>query len=225
MNMTCTLLCSAGVCLEYGGKTLLIDVLNGAWPPYREITETDTARVLSGEGIFSDVCGLLYTHLHPDHYSESRTKAFLKLHPGVKTFLPQEDGPEKLVFEAGPFHVECISFAHTPIPYDLVKHYVMLISAGEKSVYLTADAAPDCERHRRILDGRRANAGFWNGQYLSYPETRALMAQCAGQNYIYHLPDEPGNGIRRKCQRNFERFPQELLTVTPLYAYPSVIRI
>ena len=31
MNMTCTLLCSAGVCLEYGGKMLLIDVLNGAW--------------------------------------------------------------------------------------------------------------------------------------------------------------------------------------------------
>jgi hypothetical protein len=225
MSMECTLLCSAGLSLRYNGQTLLIDALNGAWAPYREIAEADASDILEGKNGYEHVCGLLFTHLHPDHYSESRTAEFTRRHPGVKTFLPREDDPEKISFDAGPFHVECTAFVHTPIPYNLVRHYVLLISAGETSVYVTADAAPDCGRHRRILDGRQADAGFWNGQYLSYPETRALMAQCARKNYIYHLPDDPRNGVRRKCERNFERFPQELSTAAPLYSYPSFLTI
>ena len=89
------------------------------------------------------------------------------------------------------------------------------------------DAAPDAEAHRRILNGRTADAAFWNSQYLSYPETRALLRGCAGVSYIYHMPvdDADVSGIRRKCERNMQRFGAELPNVRVLTHYPSILDI
>jgi len=225
MELYCTLLCSAGLYLQYDGAGLLVDALNGPWAPYKQLPDETAARILAGENGFAGARGAVFTHRHPDHCRESLAEAFLRAHPGAQCFLPDERTPESLTLEIGPFTVECRSFVHTPIPYALVPHYVLYVTAGEKSVYITADAAPDCARHRAILAGRRADAAFWNGQYLSYPETRQLMAEAARQNYIYHLPEDPHNGVRRKCERNFARCAGELTTVSALTDYPTSLKI
>lgn len=91
--------------------------------------------------------------------------------------------------QLGPFAVECSRFPHIPVPgLEEIAHAVYWISAAGKSVYVTADAQIDTTCHRAILRGRRADAAFWNGQYLSHPETRELLLEAAEKNFIYHIP-------------------------------------
>lgn len=183
--------------------------------------------MLAGEPPYDAVCGVLFTHAHPDHYSASRAEQ-LRAACGVQVFLPQPDTPERLTMQLGPFTVECSRFPHIPVPgLEDIAHAVYWISAAGKSVYVTADAQIDTERHRAILHGRRADAAFWNGQYLSHPETRELLLEAAEKNYVYHIPvdEKDACGIRRKCERNMARFGAALPTVSLLEQYPSVLEV
>jgi len=223
--MNVTLLCSTGLYLEQDGAGLLVDALNAEWPPFYRLPEAVAQRVIRGEPPYGGVCALVYTHLHPDHYDAGRTRAFLQNHSGCAALLPKDGDPDAQTLRAGPFTVECHRFVHTPIPYPAIRHNVLFVTAGKTSVYITADAAPDCGRHREILAGRRADAAFWNAQYLSYPETRALLSDAAERSFIYHLPADPHNGVCRKCERSFQRYGAELRNAEPLRAYPATLTI
>ena len=165
------------------------------------------------------------------HYREGRLKAQvstrqLQAASGAPVFVPQPQTPPQLALQFGPFCVEYHQFAHTPVPgWDAITHGVYFISAAGVSVYVTADARIDAVQHRAILRGRRADAAFWNGQILSYPETRALLPEAAKKNYVYHIPvdEKDACGVRRKCERNMARFGAELPKVSLLEAYPSQI--
>lgn len=222
--MRAELLCSCGLLLEHQGSRILIDAPNGSLPPFYEFPDTEMQRLLDGTGIYSGLCGVFFTHLHPDHYDERRVNALLGKNAGLTAFLPDWSMPEAVSLTAGPFEIECSRFPHMPAPkFPSVAQYVLLVTAGSQSVYVTADAVPDAARHRLILNGRIPDAAFWNSQALSYPEMRVLLRESVRENYVYHMPAGPDDpsGIRRKCARNFERYGAELSNVTPLLEYPS----
>lgn len=221
--MRITLVSSCGLILEQDGQTLLIDALNKQFRCYYGLPPEVFAKMLAGEPPYDAVCGVLFTHAHPDHYSASRAEQ-LRAACGAPVFLPQPNTPERLMMQLGPFTVECSRFPHIPVPgMAEAPHAVYWISAAGKSIYVTADAQIDTERHRAILHGRRADAAFWNGQYLSHPETRELLLEAAVKNYIYHIPVDEKDvcGIRRKCERSMARFGAELPDVSLLEQYPS----
>lgn len=222
--MRAELLCSCGLLLEHAGSRLLIDAPNGSFPPFYCLPDSAMQALLSGSGQFPGFCGLVFTHLHPDHYDAARVEALQRACGPLPAFLPDRTTPETAVMTAGPFTVECHRFPHIPAPkIPDVAHYVLLVTAGDTCVYITADAALDVPRHLAILNGRIPDAAFWNSQYLSYSETRTLLREHVRKNYVYHMPAGPDDpsGIRRKCARNFERFGAELPNVTPLLDYPS----
>lgn len=103
---------------------------------------------------------------------------------------------------------------------------ILDLCAG-KSVYVTADAQIDTTRHRAILRGRRADAAFWNGQYLSHPGNAGTAAGSGGKKFLYHIPvdEKDACGIRRKCERNMARFGADLPGVSLLEQYPSVLEV
>ena len=92
---------------------------------------------------------------------------------------------------------------------------------------MTADANLEPQMHRNFLNGRRADAAFWNSMYLSKPETRQILQQSAAQNYIYHMPKTrpDANGLWRKCENNFKRYGNELGHVTVIDHYPMDIEL
>ena len=185
--MRITLVSSCGLVLEQDGSALLIDALNKQFRCYYGLPPEVFAKMLAGEPPYDAVCGVLFTHAHPDHYSASRAEQ-LRAACGAPVFLLQPNTPERLMMQLGPFTVECSRFPHIPVPgMAEAPHAVYWISAAGKSIYVTADAQIDTERHRAILHGRRADAAFWNGQYLSHPETRELLLEAAVKNYIYHI--------------------------------------
>ena len=219
------LLCSTGLAFFYGGSTLLVDVLNGKYGSFYQIPAATADAVVLGQPPYDHVVGLLYSHLHPDHYDQQRNTEFLRNHPGVPTFFPTAETADAGVLHLGPFTVRYGYLEHTPCDYTWAKHYVFLITAGAVTVYLTTDARLVPEEHLAFLNGCRADSAFFNAMYLSHPETRQLMAQSARQSYIYHMPkpELDHSGICRKAALNFRRYPQELRTVTLLEQYPSML--
>lgn len=223
--MKVTLLSNCGLALEQAGAVLLIDALNKQYRCYYGLPAQTFADMLAGAPPFDGLCGILYTHDHPDHYNAGRTEQ-LHAASGAPVFVPRADTPPQLSMQCGSFRVEFYRFAHIPVPgLAPVDHGVYLISAAGKSVYVTADAQIDEARHREILNGRKADAAFWNGQPLSYPQMRAFFPEAAEKNYVYHIPvdERDACGIRRKCERNLSRYGTELAGVCLLEQYPSEI--
>lgn len=226
--MNIMLICSCGLLLDQEGQKLLIDGLTQKLPPFYRQPEAEIQKAIRGKGAYQGLCGLAFTHLHPDHYDEDLVRTLLE-HQRIPVYRPDWAAPDHHRVKMGPFTIESYRFEHTPVPaqYEDVVHEVLLVSAGSKTVYVSADAQADGDKHRAILQGRTVDAAFWNSQQLSYPDMRAVMRDCARQNYIYHLPTERADviGYRRKCEKNFQRFPQELQNVTALTTYPSLVSL
>ena len=224
--MKITLVCSCGLLLESGKNKLLIDAPNGPQAPFYEIPDIDLQNLIAAQPPYDGALAFAFTHTHPDHFCRDKLRRVLEARPQTKVLLPDAVASDAGKVRLGDFTVEFHRFAHVPVPPNLLtEHFVLLVECGGERVYITADAAPDAERHREILAGRRCGAAFWNGLYLSYAQTRELMHEAAEKNYVYHVPVDPSDasGIRRKCERNMARFSQELTDVTVLSQYPAVL--
>lgn len=215
--MKITLVCNCGLLIEQNGQSVLVDAPNSDYFPFPFFSELEKAK--RAEPPYDGLKAVLFTHHHPDHYSEKAVKELAAARSDLLIAQPAEQ-----TLQVGCFSAEFHRIAHTPVSVN-ISHYVLLIRSGGQTVYITADAAPDVSRHREILNGTVADAAFWNGQYLSHPETRRLMLDSAKNNFIYHIPpdEKDVSGIRRKCLKNMERFGAELQTVRLLTEYPSEI--
>ncbi len=219
------LLCNCGLYLQYGSSAILVDALNQPFRSFQDIPDDTAGQLIRALPPYEQIDGIFYTHLHPDHYEETRNRTFLEHHPGIPHFFPRPETSEQGRIEAGAFTVEYRHLEHIPCDHAWVKHYVLLIFAGDVTVYLTADALPDPAAHREVLAGRRADHGFFNALWLSFPETRAFLQEGVGKSYIYHMPPLASDGICRKASRNLARFPGELHGVTVLDRYPYDIEL
>lgn len=223
--MTLTVLCNAGLALTCEGKTLLVDVPNCDLPPYYSLPEETWSQILALQEPYQGLCGLYFTHNHPDHCDMEKVQALKQRHPEIPVSVP-EDYEEKGTLHWGPFHIEYQSAPHTPLPFKEPPHRITWIHAGETQVYVAGDAVLDPDVHRAFLQNRVADIGIWNSMFLSRPETRILLKEAARETHIYHLPlpGTPDRGIWRKCSNNFQRHPEELSGIQVIDHYPAVIR-
>ena len=67
------------------------------------------------------------------------------------------------------------------------------------------------------------DAAFWNGEILLYKSERESLSRFAVRNFIYHIPAEEKDGLRRKLERLRARYPEECESVALLSAYPSEV--
>lgn len=215
--MEISFICNAGLMLRYADHTLTIDAPNSLCLPYYRLPDEEWKRICERENI----CGFFFTHDHPDHLDRTRLHQYLS-EIDLPCFCPDADVSEGKI-DIGPFTIEYHCFEHAPLPV-VPPHVVALISAGETSVYIAADSKLDVSMHRNVLKGRRVDAAIWNAMYLSRTETRMLMNEVSDKNFVYHMPLKPDtSGIWNKCERNFERYRDQLKNVTVIGAYPTNI--
>lgn len=222
--MKITLICNCGLVFSSGGELLLIDALTQELAPFYRAPESVRQEIVTGTGAYEKTCGLLFTHLHPDHYDKEATQAFAQYHLRAALYVPnrRELPPERLT--VGSFTVELHRVRHTQVAgYGKSTVDAMIISAEGKSVYVASDSAPEVSLHESVLHGRRMDAAFWNGEMLLYKPEREALCRFAAQNFIYHIPGDPQDGFRRKLERLRGRYPAELETVRLLGDYPSEI--
>lgn len=222
--MKITLICNCGLVFSSGGELLLIDALTQELAPFYRAPESVRQEIVTGTGAYEKTCGLLFTHLHPDHYDKEAAQAFAQYHLRAALYVPnrRELPPERLT--VGGFTVELHRVRHTQVAgYGKSTVDVMIVSAEGKRVYVSSDAAPEVSLHESVLHGRRMDAAFWNGEMLLYKPEREALCRFAAQNFIYHIPGDPQDGFRRKLDRLRGRYPAELETVRLLGDYPSEI--
>ena len=222
--MKITLICNCGLVFSSGETCLLIDALTQELAPFYRAPESVRQEIVTGTGAYEKTCGLLFTHLHPDHYDKEAAQAFAQYHLRAALYVPnrRELPPERLT--VGSFTVELHRVRHTQVAgYGKSTVDVMIVSAEGKRVYVSSDAAPEVSLHESVLHGRRMDAAFWNGEMLLYKPEREALCRFAAQNFIYHIPGDPQDGFRRKLDRLRGRYPAELETVRLLGDYPSEI--
>ena len=222
--MKITLICNCGLVFSSGGELLLIDALTQELAPFYRAPDSVRQEIVTGTGAYEKTCGLLFTHLHPDHYDKEAAQAFAQYHLRAALYVPnrRELPPERLT--VGSFTVELHRVRHTQVAgYGKSTVDAMIISAEGKSVYVASDSAPEVSLHESVLHGRRMDAAFWNGEMLLYKPEREALCRFAVQNFIYHIPGDPQDGFRRKLDRLRGRYPAELETVRLLGDYPSEI--
>lgn len=225
--MEIKLLCNAGLAITYEGKTLLVDIPNQAFSPFAALPPLQWQMIMNRTGEFGMVCGLFITHNHPDHCDMERVRAYRSRWNEVNVFVPDDSTPQMGTVVMGPFVISYRRMDHAPMDVPTPPHVVAWVRAGDKTVYIAADAKLDLEEHRRFLKGRVANGAFWNAMYLSRPETRLLLREAAQKNFVYHMPEvEPDSiGIWKKCRNNLSRYENELQGVTVLDCYPYIIEL
>ena len=224
--MKITLICNCGLAFRSQGKTLLIDALTQELAPYYRAPDEVRSAIIEDLGDYQHSCGLLFTHLHPDHFDKAAAEQFAAAHKAACIYIPnrRENAPELL--SIGPFTVELHRVRHTSVPgYGKSTVDVMIVTCEGKRVYIASDAAPEASLHAGVLGGRKMDAAFWNAEVLLYKPEREMLAQSAAQNYIYHLPPDAENGLRRKLERIIMRSPQEFSSVRLLGDYPSTVQI
>ena len=222
--MKITLICNCGLVFSSGETCLLIDALTQELAPFYRAPESVRQEIVTGTGAYEKTCGLLFTHLHPDHYDKEAAQAFAQYHLRAALYVPnrRELPPERL--SIGSFTVELHRVRHTQVAgYGKSTVDAMIISAEGKRVYVASDSAPEVSLHESVLHGRRMDAAFWNGEMLLYKPEREALCRFAAQNFIYHIPGDPQDGFRRKLERLRGRYPAELETVRLLGDYPSEI--
>lgn len=222
--MNITLLCNAGLALECHGEILLVDLPNHDLPPYYPLPEEMWDRIMIGERPYDRVCGLFFSHDHPDHMHKEKLAAFQAAHPDIPVFIPTFDKDEGII-EMGPFLIRWKLAPHAPLPWTLPPHVISWMEADGECLYLPADAALDVRIHDVFLNSRKADCAIWNAMYLSRPDTRELMHRAARRNYIYHMPAnlDDKTGIWRKCRSNLQRYPDELRDIVIMDRYPYEI--
>ena len=222
--MKITLICNCGLVFSSGETCLLIDALTQELAPFYRAPESVRQEIVTGTGEYRKTCGLLFTHLHPDHFDREAAQAFAQYHLRTALYVPnrRELPPERLT--VGSFTVELHRVRHTQVAgYGKSTVDAKIISAEGKRVYVSSDAAPEVSLHESVLHGRRMDAAFWNGEMLLYKPEREALCRFAAQNFIYHIPGDPQDGFRRKLDRLRGRYPAELETVRLLGDYPSEI--
>lgn len=219
--MKITFLCNAGLAIETDENVLLVDLPNDPVEPFYVLPEGIWRDICAGKAFCNKVCGFYFTHDHGDHLSKAR---LLEYPRQVPVFIPGENDKNGCI-HIGSFQIEYQSVPHAPIE-DPPAHVVSLIYAGGNRIYLAADATLDASAHDAFLRGRTADIGIWNPMYLSRPETRVLMKRAAVRNFIYHMPLKPDEyGLWKKCERNLERYAEELDGVTVIDRYPTELNI
>jgi len=216
-------LCNAGLAIEHNGKTLMVDLPNADIAPFYTLPDNVWEDICDHEVPYSNISGFFFTHEHADHMDEYRLQRYINAHPDTCVFVPDQTVSSGVV-EFDEFRVEYVRFDHAPLP-EVPPHVVAFISAGQKTIYVSADSDLNFERHKQLLLSRKVDVSIWTSMYLSRENTRKLF-ELSANNYINHMPLKPkGMEMWKKCERNMERYASELKNVVVIDRYPSEFTI
>lgn len=209
-----TFLANAGVLLQYNNVTLLIDgIQRSEGVPFSGLPLNIWETILERTPPFFKIDALLFTHLHPDHFSADMTEKYLRFYPNTKLLAPIEilDSEETrsiaLLSQNSVFFsnstddepyvlapdvtVRAILTKHLGKRYENTKHFCYLISMGEKNLLFTSDVDYISETLSQVRNIPIC-AEFINPLFFHAITTKTFFrGQLSAENIcIYHLPFE-----------------------------------
>lgn len=175
-------------------------------------------------GIFSGLNGLLFTHLHPDHFSNMKVMNYLIQNPltfvygpdliyNTKTPSAVTPEVEKLTFRH--FQIYSIHTIHEGEQFKNVTHRIFLIKAGNESFVIGGDAVLS-PREAGILSKLTnfpVTALFVNAYQLVSPDTHAFIRRLRPSRvFLYHrpFPKDDVNNMKGIVKNVLRYYPKDL---------------
>lgn len=192
-----TLSANAGICVEAGGKKVLVDLVHeDKQLGFSNVTDSLFQRILQ-EKAFSDGDCLCYTHCHGDHYSRGMTAEFFGRWPRMKLFLPEPEFENQILVSGSEFlweedglKLRFLRLPHEGAAGEKVSHYGLIITAGGVNILISGDCATASPDLARILENIRVDLAVLAFPWAALKKGREFLRQNLGGAHIllYHLP-------------------------------------
>ncbi len=215
-KMKVTFLVNTAVLLEYQGTKLLIDGIydqNGHC--FSNLSPAQWEKLKHGEGEFSCIDYLLFTHEHGDHFSPQRVIEYLTFQTPKAIFMPmygskslqqlsrsiaekkipcallQESICRKTIFKPEKdICIQAFQTRHLDKKYWNVPHFCYLMGFGKKNLLFTSDVDFSYESFSQC-EGVSIDAVFVNPLMSCSKEGRKLLDHGvlqAKKEVVYHIP-------------------------------------
>ena len=212
---------NAGAVLYLGGLVIWADVLNEENPDgYEVLSEAHFERLLTDPAFRPDL--LLFTHRHPDHFSQKRIERTLEVFPEVRVFIGGDSKDTPSTFEAGTLRISIIPLPHEGKAYEDVENDAFLLEAPEGTVLLAGDCPVACPElleamkkwssRRPSGPDRKLDLALLNFPWLSLGKGRkALFSMDPGRVLFFHLPAPENDtfGYRHQAERMLSEYRKD----------------
>ena len=175
MKVSVTLSANAGVAIHVGGYRIWVDALHTQKQlGFSAVDESLQNKMLQCDA-FAKPDAILYTHCHPDHFSESLTLAAKRIWPHAMVLLPEQYfvdqiliSGEDFVHRMGDLTLQFVRLPHDAEQYKDYVHYGILITVGEKNILIPGDCKTAATELSKVISGHEIHLSLLNLLFLSY---------------------------------------------------------
>ncbi len=181
--MRITLTANAGVIVELGGKRIWVDALHDRkTPPFSTVSPEIWGKLQD----FPAPDYILFTHCHPDHYSEKMTRIAKNRWTEAKIMAPEGIFASPLTVTDGDMEIRYLPLPHEGEQYQNVCHFGILLTAGGKKVLHPGDCAVGAE----ALAGLEADVLILDFPWVTTSKGREFLEKYHpnAQKVLVHLP-------------------------------------
>lgn len=196
---------NAGLYIDSGRTALLIDGIHeGPSVGLSAMPEGLEEQILKEDGMFSRLDGLLFTHLHADHYDKENVSRLLEQRPETALWGPglacqgvqeYQAVPGGCSFRIGNFRSTAYITVHSADVFKDDPHRSFLIEDEDtgETIFVSGDAlfSPDlADTIKENTGGRPIETAFINVFHLIEEPSREFLLRLAPERlFLYHYPD------------------------------------
>ena len=191
----------SGLYLWDGENGLLVDGIHqGREEGCSPMPEFLSMQLRRGSGLFAHLTGLLFTHLHRDHYDPERVRHLLRERPELPLYAPGlHSGPAAVrsvrrgeyAVRMGSAYILARDTVHDGERFRGDAHQSYLIRMGGETLFIAGDAdltAEDAAAFSGFYGGA-VDAGFFNLYQLSSPQGQDFLRALRPRRiFLEHLP-------------------------------------
>lgn len=220
---------NTGLLIQCGKTKILLDSIFGAGGHrFSSPSQTLWQQIKQGEGIFSQVQYLLFSHDHADHFSAEMTLEYLQMQKVKGIFLPEDAGGKWFLDAIVQRNVPCLQFPrchpqyrtyllsqdvrlkayamrHQGEAYRDVAHMCFLLTMQGEKFLFTADV-DFVHEDFSLFSNMNFTAVFVNPLFFHSKEGQCILREQlrTKEVVVYHLPFEADDllHMRRMAQRD-----------------------
>ena len=194
---------NAGVLIQYHEKRILADALHDRYTNrFSSVPDDLLEEIAEGKGGFADIDLMVFTHDHPDHYSERWTRRFLKGHPNTEFISPIADfsgrervhvlNAEEEDFRFRGINVHCGRLLHDGQEYAGIPNYGFIFEIDGYRILTLGDATFDRKSIAAFVGGREIDLALMNFPFITLHRGREIVNEVIRPKQViaYHLPYE-----------------------------------
>ena len=198
MSIRVTLSANAGVAIEIGGIRIWVDALHDVQVPVFSTLRAQRLRQLWTAEAFQSPDAIVYTHGHPDHYSQQHTAEAHLRWPKARLILPQKEFAEQELVSGDEYTavVEDVVLHFYRLPHESqhytidVSHYGLTITHGTEAILLPGDCAVASPALLPLIARQHFRLALLNFPWITLRKGRKFIEQhiLADHIIVDHLP-------------------------------------